>query len=123
MESFKKTGIVTAAGIRAYTILLATMQEKLSLAMLLQEVERQELSAARELSGKDLLFFQGVAAIAQISAKLWAPVSEGGDGFSPVLGKAIDWGEVAFIDYCYALLGPEMSVAASVADVLMRQQQ
>jgi hypothetical protein len=125
VKSIQKKGIVTHLGAEAVSTLLATLQKKLPLPKLLAEIERQEHAVTGKLRGSDLLFFQGMAAVARHSAKLWAPVSEGGEDFGHVgtgatMKKPIDWHEVVHVDCAFAWLGIKIAVAASVIDIIIQ---
>lgn len=124
VESIVSKGKVTKAGARYVSALLTTFEKGLPLPRLLGEVERQERAAARALRGRDLLFFQALASIGRHSARLWAPVAEGGEDFghtgTGVAGK-IDWGEAAGVDLiCAAFSTPIGGALCSIANLLLQ---
>lgn len=126
VKLMQKKGIVTNEGAKVISALLTTIQKKLPLSKLLVEIERQEHTAASKLHDRELLFFQGIAAVARHSAKLWASVSEGGEDFGHVgthgmAMKPINWGEVCYADVAGFLLGgPIGAVGFSVLDIIVQ---
>jgi hypothetical protein len=92
---------------------------------MLVEIDRIEKSGIRKLRGRELLFFAGLCSLARHSARLWAPVKEGGEGTGTGTGQAkeIDWGEVFAADCIgFAASGgnPVVAIAFSIADIIVQ---
>lgn len=124
IEVLEKKGTLTTKGAQTVSKLFVTIQKKIPLRTLLAEIEQEEHAAVGNLAGHDLIFFQVLATIARHSAKLWAPVEQGGEGFphgvSGVPSMEIDWKEVLFADAVAGLGGADLpgAVFASLGDWL-----
>lgn len=123
IDSLVKKGIVTLAGAKEISTLLTGIEEAQSLKMILNKIEQHEQSAIGSLRDRELLFFQGMAAVARHSLKLWAPISEGGEDFGQsIIGastaKKTNWRKVIHVALAdvrgYLVGGPTGAVIWSV---------
>lgn len=94
----KDTSIRSSPDSKVVSELLATLGRQLPLSGMLAAIEQLEATAVSELSGNDLLFFQGMSAIARHSAMLWAPAGEGGEALGNAVMKPNKYVEVALAD-------------------------
>lgn len=103
LEGMKKNGVITNDCFEDIIELFNIIQKNEPLSKVLVEIDMQEHAAAKKLHGPDLLHYQGLNAVIRHSAKLWAPVNEGGEDLGhKLLGvtKKVNWGEVACADGC-----------------------